>query len=35
MFERIDKEEDAEVYVREVIEFLQALADNLDQSNEV
>ena len=35
MFERIDKEEDGEVYVREVVEFLQALSDNLDQSNEV
>ena len=35
MFERIDKEEDGEVYVREVVEFLKVLDNNLEQSNEV
>ena len=35
MFERIDKEEDGEVYVREVVEFLRVLDNNLEQSNEV
>ena len=32
MFERIDKEE---VYVKEVVEFLRVLDNNLEQSNEV
>ena len=35
MFERIDKEEDGEVYVIEVVEFLRVLDNNLEQSNEV
>ena len=35
MFERIDNEEDGEVYVREVIEFLRVLDNNLEQSEEV
>ena len=35
MFERIDKEEDGEVYVKEVVEFLRVLDNNLEQSNEV
>ena len=35
MFERIDKEEDGEVYVREVVEFLRVLDDNMAQNNEV
>ena len=35
MFERIDKEEDGEVYVREVVEFLRVLDDNMEQNNEV
>jgi Ca2+-binding EF-hand superfamily protein len=35
MFERIDKEEDGEVYVREVVEFLRVLDNNLEQSSEV
>ena len=34
MFERIDKEEDGEVYVREVVEFLRVLDNNLEQSQE-
>ena len=32
MFERIDKEEDGEVYLREVVEFLRVLDDNLEQT---
>ena len=35
MFERIDKEEDSEVYLREVVEFLRVLDDNLEQTKEV
>ena len=35
MFERIDKEDDGEVYVREVVEFLRVLDDNLEQTKEV
>ena len=35
MFERIDKEEDGEVYVREVVDFLRVLDNNLEQSEEV
>ena len=35
MFERIDKEEDGEVYLREVVEFLRVLDDNLEQTKEV
>jgi Ca2+-binding EF-hand superfamily protein len=35
MFERIDKEEDGEVYVREVVDFLSVLDNNLEQSQEV
>ena len=35
MFSRIDKEDDWEVYVREVVEFLKVLDNNLEQSDEV
>ena len=35
MFERIDREADGEVYVREVLDFLQSMARDLDQSPEV
>ena len=35
MFGRIDKEEDGEVYVREVVEFLRVLDNNLEQSDQV
>ena len=35
MFERIDKEADGEVYVKEVTDFLRVLDDNLEQSDEV
>ena len=35
MFERIDKEEDGEVYVQEVTDFLTVLDDNIEQSEEV
>ena len=35
MFSRIDKEDDGEVYVREVVEFLMVLDNNLEQSDEV
>ena len=35
MFSRIDKEDDGEVYVREVVEFLKVLDNNLEQSDEV
>ena len=35
MFSRIDKEDDGEVYVREVMEFLKVLDNNLEQSDEV
>ena len=35
MFERIDKEEDGEVYLREVVEFLRVLDNNIEQSNKV
>ena len=35
MFERIDKEEDEEVYLREVVEFLRVLDENLEQTKEV
>ena len=35
MFERIDKEADGEVYLREVVEFLRVLDDNLEQKKEV
>ena len=35
MFERIDKEEDGEVYLREVVEFLRVLDDNLEQTKKV
>ena len=35
MFERIDQEEDGEVYVREVVDFLRVLDNNLEQSEEV
>ena len=35
MFERIDKEEDGEVYVREVVDFLRVLDNNLEQTEEV
>ena len=31
MFERIDREADGEVYVSEVLDFLQSMADDLDQ----
>ena len=35
MFERIDQEEDGEVYVREVVDFLDVLDGNVEQSQEV
>ena len=35
MFEKIDKEEDGEVYLREVIEHLKVLDDNMEQAKEV
>ena len=35
MFERIDKEADGEVYVKEVTDFLRVLDDNLEQNEEV
>lgn len=35
MFERIDKEEDGDVYVKEVVDFLKVLDNNLEQSHEV
>ena len=35
MFERIDKEEDGEVYLREVVEFLKVLDNDIEQSNQV
>ena len=31
MFERIDREADGEVYVREVLDFLRSMASDLDQ----
>ena len=31
MFERIDREADGEVYVNEVLDFLQSMASDLDQ----
>ena len=35
MFERIDKEEDGEVYVKEVVDYLRVLDDNMEQTKEV
>ena len=35
MFQRIDKEADGEVYIKEVTDFLRVLDDNLEQTNEV
>ena len=35
MFQRIDKEADGEVYIKEVMDFLRVLDDNLEQTNEV
>ena len=35
MFERIDKEEDGEVYLREVVDFLAVLDNNIEQSHQV
>ena len=35
MFERIDKESDGEVYVKEVTDFLRVLDDNLEQNEKV
>ena len=35
MFERIDKEDDGEVYVHEVIDFLRVMDDNMEQNDEV
>ena len=35
MFERIDKEEDGEVYLREVVDFLKVLDNDIEQSNQV
>ena len=35
MFDRIDKEDDGEVYVHEVIDFLRVLDDNMEQNDEV
>ena len=32
MFERIDKEEDGEVYIREVVDFLRVLDNDIEQS---
>lgn len=35
MFERIDKEEDGEVYIREVVDFLRVLDNDIEQSMQV
>ena len=35
MFERIDKEADGAVYVKEVTDFLRVLDDNLEQKEQV
>ena len=35
MFEKIDKEEDGEVYLREVVDYLDALDNNIEQSHKV
>ena len=35
MFERIDKEEDGEVYVKQVVDYLRVLDDNMEQTKEV
>ena len=35
MFERIDKEEDGEVYLREVVDFLKVLDNDIEQSTQV
>ena len=35
MFDRIDKEEDGEVYIREVVDFLAVLDNNIEQSHQV
>ena len=35
MFERIDKEEDGEVYTREVLDFLRVMSHDMDQTEEV
>merc|ERR1712062_356081 len=35
MFEKIDKEEDGEVYLREVVDYLDALDNNIEQSSRV
>ena len=35
MFEKIDKEEDGEVYLREVVDYLDVLDNNIEQSHRV
>ena len=35
MFEKIDKEEDGQVYLREVVDYLDALDNNIEQSSRV
>ena len=35
MFDRIDKEEDGEVYLREVVDYLAVLDNNIQQSLKV
>ena len=35
MFERIDQEEDGEVYVREVVDFLRVLDNDIERSEKV
>merc|ERR1711892_72884 len=35
MFERIDREADGEVYIREVLDFLRSMNSDLDQTPEV
>ena len=35
MFEKIDKEEDGEVYLREVVDYLDVLDNNVEQSHRV
>ena len=35
MFERLDQEEDGEVYLREVVDYLAVLDNNIEQSHRV
>ena len=35
MFEKIDKEEDGQVYLREVVDYLDVLDNNIEQSSRV